>query len=93
MTACFLKLIFNCDFTKGCERSNRVNAVVLGSQEHYSTDGDDVSEDGDDAVETDRAMAGWPREHQYPIEAHELVGPHHSGDSKDQIQLHDKAKN
>lgn len=70
-----------------------MNALVLRGQEQYSADGDNVPEDGDDAVETDRPMARWPGEHQHAIEPHELLGPDHSRNPKDQIQLHDKAKN
>ncbi len=44
------KLIFNCYFTRECERSNRVNTVVLGSQVQYFANSENVSEDRDDAV-------------------------------------------
>jgi hypothetical protein len=50
------------------------------------------SQDGDDPVETDSATTGRPREHQDSIEGHELFGPDHAGQSKDEVRLDDKAE-
>ena len=37
-------------------------------------------------------MTGGPREHQQPENRHQLVGPHQSGDAKNQVQLHNQVE-
>jgi hypothetical protein len=40
----------------------------------------------------DGSVTGGPREHQQPEYRHQFVGPHQSGDAKDQVQLHNQVE-
>jgi hypothetical protein len=51
-----------------------------------------VADNGDPAVCADGSMTGGPREHQQPENRHQLVGPHQSGDAKNQVQLHNQVE-
>ena len=51
-----------------------------------------VARDGNDAVGANRAMRRWPGKHQNAIKRHQFVGPDESGQSKEQVQLHNEAK-
>jgi hypothetical protein len=40
----------------------------------------------------DGSVTGGPREHQQSENRHQLVGPHESGNSKNQVQLHNQVE-
>ena len=62
---------------------------LAGHDEDLAED-QQVADDRDDAVGANRSMAGRPRKHEQAENRHEPVRPDESGDSKDQVQLHNE---
>ena len=52
-----------------------------------------VTYHGHDSVNANCTMAGRPGKHQQPENRHELIRPHKSGHSKDQVHLHNQVEN
>lgn len=67
-------------------RTSRV-ASSVGRQEKLIQN-QNVPDDRDDSVRTNRPVAGWPRKHQYTEDRHQFIGPNQSSQAEDKVQLH-----
>ncbi len=77
------------------EDQPRLTTVPMAASSQRENDlgqNEQIAEDRDNAVGSNRAMARGPWKHQQSENRHQLVRPHQTRYSKDKVQLHNQVK-